>query len=44
MRLIERLVVYEEIAVRNGTPIPEDDRARFIAPYENKSRLEKLRS
>jgi hypothetical protein len=43
-KLIERLVVYEDIAARIGAPIPEGDRARFIAPYENKSRLDKLRS
>jgi len=42
-RLVERLVVYEEIAARIGTPIPEEQRARFIAPYENKRRLDDLR-
>jgi len=43
-RLVERLVAYEEIAARLGVPIPEEDRARFIAPYENKRRLDDLRS
>ncbi|MDQ7794334.1 MAG: DUF3795 domain-containing protein [bacterium] len=42
-RLAERLVVYEEIADRLGLPVPEGDRARFIAPYENKVRLDALR-
>lgn len=42
-RLAERLVVYEDIAARIGRPIPENDRLRFIAPYENRRRLEGLR-
>jgi hypothetical protein len=46
-RLVERLVVYEEVAhrigARTGGPIPEEDRARFLAPYENRARLEELR-
>lgn len=42
-RLVERLVVYEEVATRAGIPIPEADRARFIAPYENKRRLDDMR-
>lgn len=42
--LAQRLVVYEEIAARMDAPIPEKDRARFIAPYENKARLEALRA
>jgi Protein of unknown function (DUF3795) len=43
-RLVERFVVYEEVAARMGAPIAEEDRARFIAPYENKRRLiERLR-
>ena len=41
--LATRLVVYEDVAARVGRPIPEEDRARFIAPYENKPRLEALR-
>ena len=41
-RLAERLVVYEEVAARVGGAIPAEDRARFIAPYENKVRLEAL--
>lgn len=43
-RLAERLVDYEEIAARIDAPIPEEHRARFIAPYENKARLEALRA
>jgi hypothetical protein len=42
-RLAERLVVYEQVASRVGIPIPEEDRARFIAPYENKARLDESR-
>lgn len=42
-RLTERLVVYEQVRLRIGADIPDDDRARFIAPYENKLRLEALR-
>jgi hypothetical protein len=42
-KLIERLVVYEEIVARMGAPIPDEDRARFIAPYENMRRLNDLR-
>jgi hypothetical protein len=42
-RLIERLVVYEEILARIGAPIPEEDRARFITPYENRRRLDDIR-
>ena len=43
-RLAERLVVYEEIAARMGVPISEEDRARFIAPYENMRRLDDIRA
>jgi len=42
-RLAERLVDYDALAARLGEPIPAEDRARFIAPYENKRRLEELR-
>jgi hypothetical protein len=28
------LVIYEEVAARCGHAIPEEDRERFIAPYE----------
>ncbi|MEW6228971.1 MAG: DUF3795 domain-containing protein [Bacillota bacterium] len=42
-RLAERWVVFEEVASRVGFPVPDEDRARFIAPYENKVRLEVLR-
>jgi hypothetical protein len=43
-RLTERLVVFEDIAAKFGEAIPEVDRARFIAPYENKRRLDALRA
>jgi hypothetical protein len=39
-KLAERLVVFEEIAARVPGLIPAEDRARFIAPYENKRRLD----
>lgn len=42
-KLTERLVVYEEIQLQFGADIPEDDRSRFIHPYENRRRLEALR-
>jgi hypothetical protein len=42
-KLRERLVVYEDVAARIGGAIPEEDRVRFIAPYENKRRLDQLR-
>lgn len=42
-RVKERLVVYEEVRERTGGEIPAEDRARFIQPYENKARLDKLR-
>lgn len=43
-RLRERLVVYEEVRLRFGAEIPEEDRISFIQPYENKQRLDALRS
>ena len=42
-KLSSRLVVYEQIAAKHPCPIPPEDRARFIAPYENKERLDQLR-
>ena len=42
-KLAGRLVVYEKLAATTPHPIPAEDRARFIAPYENKVRLERLR-
>lgn len=38
-----RMVVWEEIVASAGRPISDADRARFIAPYENKVRLEEIR-
>jgi hypothetical protein len=43
-RLRERLVVYEEVRQRAGGEIPAEDRQRFIEPYENKARLDKLKA
>jgi hypothetical protein len=42
-KLADRLVVYEEAAARCPHPIPEEDRMRFIRPYENRKRLNDLR-
>ncbi len=42
-KLSGRLVAYEQLAAKFQQPIPEEDRARFIAPYENKARLDRLR-
>jgi len=42
-KLSERLVVYEKLAAKIPHPVPTEDRARFIAPYENKARLDRLR-
>jgi hypothetical protein len=35
--------VYEQLAATIPHPVPTEDRARFIAPYENKARLDRLR-
>lgn len=43
-KLRTRWVVYEQMAEAIDFPIPEEDRAKFIAPYENKARLDQLRS
>jgi hypothetical protein len=43
-RLRERLVVYEQMRLRFGADIPAEDRIRFIQPYENRQRLDALRS
>ena len=42
-KLSERLVVFEKLAATIPHPIPAEDRERFIAPYENKARLDSLR-
>lgn len=42
-KLSDRLVVFEELAAKSPRPIPAEDRTRFIAPYENKARLDRLR-
>jgi len=43
-KLAERIVVYEEVKNRVGLEIPEDDYLCFIRPYENKQRLDVLRT
>jgi hypothetical protein len=43
-KLTERLVVYEQINAKIKIEIPEDDRLCFILPYENKQRLDEMRS
>ncbi len=43
-KLKERLVVYEDVRNRLGAEIPEEDRASFILPYENRQRLDALRA
>jgi len=43
-RLKERLVVYDEVKQRVKADIPETDYVSFIRPYENKQRLDELRS
>lgn len=44
VRLAERLVVYEEVVARLPQGILAGDRERFIAPYEDRRRLEALRA
>jgi hypothetical protein len=43
-KLRERLVVYEQVRQGFGAEIPEEDRRRFIQPYENQVRLDALRA
>jgi len=43
-KIKERLVTYEELAARMQTGIPNEDRLRFILPYENKVRLTGIRN
>ena len=42
--LTERLVVYEEVKHRVKAEIPEEDYLCFIRPYENKRRLDAIRT
>lgn len=42
-KLDERLVTLDSVVDRLGTSIPEEDRIRFILPYENHARLERIR-
>jgi hypothetical protein len=43
-KLTQRLVVFEEVKTRINAEIPDEDRRRFIQPYENKPRLDSLRT
>jgi hypothetical protein len=43
-KLAQRLVVGEDIRQKAGGSFPEDDYQCFIRPYENKRRLEALRT
>jgi hypothetical protein len=43
-KLKERLIVYEEIKQKVNKEISEEDYRCFILPYENKKRLDALRS
>jgi len=40
--LAERIVTYEAMQAKFANPIPPEDRRRFIQPYENKPRLDRL--
>ena len=42
-KINQRLVTIEEIQSKFNTAIPEEERRQFILPYENKTRLEKIR-
>jgi hypothetical protein len=43
-KLLHRIVTYEDIQARLEIEIPEDDYLCFIRPYENRKRLDDLRS
>lgn len=43
-KLVERLVILEEVQGRMNAEIPPDDYRCFIHPYENKLRLDALRN
>jgi hypothetical protein len=43
-KLTQRLVVFEDLRQKAGGSVPEDDYQCFIRPYENKRRLETLRT
>lgn len=43
-KLIERWVTLEEIQQKSSVPVPIEDYERFIRPYENKIRLNTIRS
>ena len=37
------MVNFQEIQAKFDQPIPDEDRGRFIKPYENENRLKTLR-
>jgi hypothetical protein len=41
--LVKKMVNFDEIAARYGAPIPPEDYARFLKPYEAKKVLEEIR-
>ena len=43
-KLTERIVVYEQVKDRVAVEIPEDDYLCFIRPYENKKRLDSIKT
>jgi hypothetical protein len=43
-KLTQRLVVFEEVKTRLNAEIPEEDHRDFIRPYENKKRLDSIRT
>lgn len=43
-KLTQRLIDFDSIQSQFDQPIPEIDRLNFILPYENRERLEQLRS
>lgn len=42
-KINQRFVTIEEMQSKFNTAIPEKERRQFILPYENKTRLEKIR-
>lgn len=41
--LAKKMVDFEEIVRKHGTPIPPEDHARFMEPYEGKKVLDSIR-
>jgi len=42
-KLAKKIVDFDEIVRKHGAPIPPEDRARFLKPYEGKKVLDELR-